>query len=87
MLVLALDLYDQSATCAFTDVQPQAWYASYVASAVQNGVIQGYDDGSFGVGKPITREEMAVIACRAGVLTGRLNQSEETATGFNVTMQ
>lgn len=67
LIVLGLGLertYD-AADMDFRDVDRNAWYSSYVLSAVSSGVVFGRDDGTFGVGDKITREDMAVMICRA----------------------
>nr|WP_246427994.1 glycoside hydrolase family 3 N-terminal domain-containing protein [Paenibacillus phyllosphaerae] len=66
MLVDAFDLQDDTATAAFTDVQPGTWYAGAVASAQKLGIVKGKQYGSFGVNDRITREEMAVMIHRVG---------------------
>ena len=68
-LVLNLQAGGSSAT-SFTDVPAGAWYAPYVAAAVQAGVIQGTSATTFSPDAPVTREEMAVILTRALKLTG-----------------
>lgn len=65
MLVLAFGMMDDSAEVDFQDVNKGDWYYPYIASGVKKGIIQGMGDGSFGVGRSITRAEMAVLACRA----------------------
>ena len=49
----------------FPDVDRNAWYRSYVLSAASSGVVFGRGDGTFGIGDKITREDMAVMICRA----------------------
>ena len=49
---------------SFTDVAAGAWYADAVAWAAENGISNGSGDGSFGVGAPLTREQMAVLLYR-----------------------
>jgi len=46
----------------FADVDENAWYAKYVNSAYKNGICNGKDDGSFGIGNNISREDMCVMA-------------------------
>lgn len=65
MLIQLLDLGDSSATASFTDVEPGAWYYNAIASAQKAGLIQGKDDGSFGVNEPVSREDMATLIYRA----------------------
>ena len=58
-----------SETDAFSDVEQGMWYSGGIAWAEQAGVVRGYPDGTFGVNRYITRQEMAVIVDRfAGVM-------------------
>ena len=41
-----------------------AWYYEFLASAYKAGVVSGITDESFGVGRNITRQDVAVIAAR-----------------------
>lgn len=70
MIVTATGLYTSSAECSFADVPASVWYYRYVASGYINEIIDGIDETTFGVGRNITRQDVAVIAAR--VLT-RLN--------------
>ena len=45
----------------FTDVPENAWYAPYVAWAVENGITGGVGGGKFAPDATITRQEMAVF--------------------------
>lgn len=42
----------------------QEWVKPWIKRAVESGLMQGYDDGTFKADKPITRGEMAVVAVR-----------------------
>ena len=64
MLVVAAKLYDEKAECSFEDVEPGKWYYSYIASAVNSGMIYGVSETEFGVGSKLTRQDMAVICHR-----------------------
>lgn len=69
IIVAAYNLIDENAqNTNFEDVDNKQWYAKYVASAYNAGIISGVSDTSFGTGEPITREDMAVIAFRAAKL-------------------
>ena len=62
----------------FTDVNPNAWYADSVTWAAEVGLVSGYGDGTFGVGDPLTREQMACLIAhyaryKGHVLTERGN--------------
>ena len=68
MLINLFELGNTSASTAFTDVKPDAWYSQSIAAAQQVGLIQGKKDGSFGVNDRISREDMAVLIYRASKL-------------------
>ncbi len=70
MIVAAFGLYDENAVCEFSDIDKNSWCRAYVASAVKEEIVYGISDDIFGIGRNITREDMASIAYRAAL---RLN--------------
>ena len=48
----------------FSDVKKDTWYAETVCLAKEMDVTNGVDETRFGVGEPITREQMATFAAR-----------------------
>lgn len=50
-----------SYTAKFSDVPKGKWYTNAVTWAAKNGVVSGYPDGTFGIGKQIKREDLALI--------------------------
>lgn len=70
MLVQLFDLEDAAANSLFTDVKKGEWYYAAVASAQKLGIVEGKPDGSFGIGDPISRQDMAVMLYRASKATG-----------------
>lgn len=68
MLVRAFGFTDENAAADFTDVEKDSWYFGAVSVAQSLGICSGYEDGSFGIGKEITREEMAVMAYRSALI-------------------
>jgi hypothetical protein len=64
----------------FTDVQPSAWYASYINTAVQYGIVKGMSDGTFHPNQEVTRQEMAVMLDRVLELTQKNTSSSDTGT-------
>ena len=55
----------------FSDVDGTQWYGKAVYWAKQNGVINGYADGTFQADKPVTREEfVSMLANYAKVVLG-----------------
>lgn len=71
MIVLAFGLEDATATHNFTDVNSSDWYDQYVAAAVKAGIVRGRSADSFEPNGTITRAEMATMAARALVITGK----------------
>ena len=60
----------------FTDVDTSAWYAPYVEAAVENGVVFGIDETTFGVGEYITREQIAAMCSRVITRTSDITVAE-----------
>jgi hypothetical protein len=54
-----------SGSQVFSDVTPGEWFMDDVAKAAALGIVQGYGDGTFRPGAPITRAEAALIILRA----------------------
>lgn len=46
---------------SFKDLNPDEWYYPYIISAVNAGIIKGYDDQTFRPDEKISREQMAVM--------------------------
>ena len=69
MLVLTLGLKVGSGATSFADVPASAWFAPYVAAAVQAGIVDGLTPTTFGPNDSLTREQMAVLLARALKLT------------------
>ena len=65
MLVSATGNLPTEGEESFTDVEKEKWYAGYIATAKALGITFGKDDGSFGVGEALTREDAAVLCYRA----------------------
>ena len=62
--VRAFGLSKDGAEADFSDTVRGEWYYPFVASAAVSGAISGKDDGSFGVGETITRQDMCTILVR-----------------------
>lgn len=74
IVVRGLGLRLDQGDVAFTDVNGSEWYASVVNTAVQFGLIKGYEDGSFRPKNKITRQEAMTIVARAMSITGLKEQ-------------
>ncbi|CAM4350602.1 S-layer homology domain-containing protein [Paenibacillus phoenicis] len=87
MLVRALGLTRQqpNPSGGFTDVNPGAWYASAVSTALEHGLIEGFAGGEFRPNEQITRQQMSVLLVRALKLAGAevpLGNPSSTLAGF-----
>ncbi|TYP54201.1 S-layer homology domain-containing protein [Thermosediminibacter litoriperuensis] len=69
MIVKALGLEPKTGEKRqFKDVEEGSWYEKAVYAALDSGLVNGYEDGTFRPDGSITREELAVILARAGGL-------------------
>lgn len=83
LLVLAGGLQSNNGEAeSFFDVSEDAWYFEYIKIAVENGIVNGVGNNMFGVGQPITREEMAAMLYRLCEATGVLLDEELTIFPF-----
>ncbi|MEW4371892.1 S-layer homology domain-containing protein [Paenibacillus kandeliae] len=71
MLVRALGLADEQSSHLPKDVHSSDWYAGVVGTAINHGLIEGYNDGNFRPNQYITREEAAMIMSHAMDYTGQ----------------
>lgn len=70
MLLLASGLFEEGHTSAFGDVDASEWYAAYVGCAADKGIVNGISETEFGIGRTITRQDMAVMIKRAADAAG-----------------
>ncbi len=61
----AVGITDSSMDPGFSDLDRENRYYPYIAAAKEYGIINGYQDLSFKPNTPITRQDAAVILCRA----------------------
>ena len=66
----------------FTDVADGAWYADAVNWAAEQGIVEGYDNGGFGPGDIITREQMALSLYRYAQYKGYDTSATGALNGF-----
>ena len=82
MLVLSLGMYNENSKNEFFDVSADNWAYSYISSGFENGIVNGDDNGNFGMGQEITRQDMAVMVHRASEKTGISYESINDAMNF-----
>ncbi|QAY65876.1 choice-of-anchor I family protein [Paenibacillus protaetiae] len=83
VLFRVLGLGSGKETSAFNDIAPDAWYHNYIDALAQEGIISGFEDGSFRPDQPITREEAFVLLYRA--VKDKLPAANGSAPGFAFT--
>lgn len=66
----------------FSDVRPDAYYASAVSWASQNGIVNGYGDNTFRPDNLITREQLAAFLYRFASRKGRDLSALADLSGF-----
>lgn len=74
MLLLATNSYENGFNSDFGDVSKDSWFYPYVSCAFEKGIVQGISENKFGSGAKITREDTAVMICRAlGIESSKVN--------------
>lgn len=68
LLLGAMGVKSQRADNSFEDVDVNEWYAPYIAAARSKNIVSGYENGIFGIGESISRQDMAVLIYRAANL-------------------
>jgi len=69
MIGRSLGLDGTKRQSSFKDVPEQSFASGYIASAVDEGIITGFNDGTFRPNQLVTRGEMAIFISRAFDLT------------------
>ncbi len=86
--MLAMVLYnlagqpEVTAENPFSDVAAGQWYTDAIVWAAKTGVVAGYEDGTFGVGDNITREQLAAMLYRYASMNGADVSVGSSLVGF-----
>ena len=72
MLLLSLEfpINNENGEIVFSDASVDDWFYPYVITANQFDIVKGKEDGTFGTGELITREDMATLVYRAAKKVG-----------------
>jgi alpha-tubulin suppressor-like RCC1 family protein/alpha-acetolactate decarboxylase len=70
IIVRAMGLKENRGATPFSDVRSSDWYSGAVLTALDYGLISGYEDGTFRPQQRITREQAMVMIARAMEVTG-----------------
>ena len=80
MLIKALNIELADSDAVFDDVEKEHWSSRYINTAAALGIVSGMEDNTFGIGKNITRQDMAVMMYRA--IKDRALSSENENNSF-----
>ncbi len=58
----------EGAAAAFSDVTADSWYYPYIANALAQGIVTGYEDGSFRPDAFVTKQDAVLMMYRAMLL-------------------
>lgn len=58
ILALTFGVYDENAIDGFPDIKDNDWFASYVGSLKNEGIVSGYSNGTFGPENYVSRAEI-----------------------------
>lgn len=64
MLVGTIKLDVYNVEVPFVDLDKNAWYYNYIATAVDKGLIKGVSETEYGIGKQISRQDIVTIIYR-----------------------
>jgi len=76
ILLTGNDINVQNGNTDFSDVKSTDWFANYIVTAVNKGIVKGYGDGQFKPGNKISRAEFLKVA----ILTAGFEVNENLAT-------
>ncbi|MBR5152980.1 MAG: S-layer homology domain-containing protein [Clostridia bacterium] len=82
MVILAMGFELADKAIDFTDAESGAWYQNYIATAVENGIVNGVGENRFGIGQNITRQDMTVMIERAMQVSGKTLTQGNVYNGF-----
>lgn len=82
MLARALRL--AGGTAGFSDVSEESWYYEYVSAAAAAGIVNGFEDGTFGPDGRVTNYQLAAVTVRYLETRGMVLPHEEKTFGDEI---
>lgn len=83
MLVELADIALDDSSSDFSDISGDEWFVPYLVAAKKAGIVNGKEDGSFGVGENISRQDMVVMAQRTVNLMDKKLIQKNTVQEFS----
>lgn len=80
MLVELFGIKNDKSETNFLDVAEDNWAYVYIASATENGIVNGMGDNTFGIGKGVTRQDFAVMVYNALCSIGAADNEKNITT-------
>ncbi len=65
LVCLVVGIEEGNDEAQFSDVDDDAWYYPHLCGAVKAEIINGLGDGTFGIGRSVSREDLCVMLYRA----------------------
>lgn len=85
VVLSAFSIENDGEECDFKDVDKTQWYYPFVAKAYILGIVNGIDEESFGVGKPLTRQDAVVMMHRATEMARDIRAVQPAELSFSDT--
>ena len=82
MLVRFFNFKATSKTVKFNDIKGAEWYADEVKIAASNGIVSGYNDGTFKGNNLISRQELSQMIYNAIKVSGKKLQATKPQSNF-----
>ena len=83
VMAMELPLEENMMSRPFEDVDNNKWYYKYILTSNKFGIVNGVSENEFGVGRSLTREDLAVICYRAAKAAGINFADSQNASMFS----
>ena len=80
LIVETVEANTDNVNSIFEDVKKDSWCYPYISAAYANKIVNGISDTKFGVGTPITRQDICVMTARTLELVGFTAKAEKAAS-------
>jgi len=81
--IISFKLSDVNNRCPFSDVPVNQWYTKAIVELKNLNIIEGRENGSFGLNNPVSRAEFLKMAMLAADSSKKSSDFPQTKTGFS----